>query len=74
MLYYYRSTKSAQQMRPFWERRNYWYPTWNVERDSRDMQIDYIRVYDFDPTDTAQWHWYNGGSAAPVSNFLYNGQ
>ena len=33
------------QMRPFWEARDYWLPTWNVQTDDRALQIDYIRVY-----------------------------
>ena len=54
-------------MRPFWERRLDWLPTWNMQTDSRDMQIDYIRVYDFDPT---AHHSNKGDDAATVCNSL----
>jgi hypothetical protein len=34
------------QMRPFWEKRTDWLPTWNnVETEDNAMRIDYIRVY-----------------------------
>lgn len=43
-----RSTKDEIQMKPFWEKRDEWYPTWNKTREefSDAMQVDYIRVYD----------------------------
>jgi hypothetical protein len=33
------------QMRPFWENREHWLPTWNIETEDNAMRIDYIRVY-----------------------------
>jgi len=41
-------TKDEIQMKPFWEKRDEWYPTWNKSREefSDAMQVDYIRVYD----------------------------
>ena len=33
------------QMRPFWEERTNWLPTWNIETEDNAMRIDYIRVY-----------------------------
>ena len=32
-------------MRPFWEQRNSWLPSWKADTDQNAMQIDYIRVY-----------------------------
>ncbi|XP_059351568.1 beta-1,3-glucan-binding protein-like [Daphnia carinata] len=36
------------QMRPFWEKRMNWLPTWNSESEDNTMRIDYIRVYALD--------------------------
>ncbi|KAK4010861.1 hypothetical protein OUZ56_019989 [Daphnia magna] len=36
------------QMRPFWEKRMDWLPTWNPETEDNAMRIDYIRVYAVD--------------------------
>jgi beta-glucanase (GH16 family) len=33
------------QMRPFWENRGQWLPTWNAGTEDNAMQVDYIRVY-----------------------------
>jgi beta-glucanase (GH16 family) len=39
------STTGYPQMRPFWEARNNWLPTWNASTENNALQIDYIRVY-----------------------------
>lgn len=52
------STKSNQQMLPFWEGRDDWFPTWNAQSDDNAMQVDYIRVYDFDPDAIGNYYWY----------------
>lgn len=46
-----RSTKKEVQMKPFWESRNEWLPTWNKDSSeiTNSLQVDYIRVYDLDP-------------------------
>ena len=66
-----RSSKKKEQMRPFWEKRHEWLPTWNKlrrgEEVSNALQVDYIRVYEYAPTnympvyDTTDWHWYLWG-------------
>ena len=33
------------QMKPFWESKNEWLPTWNADTEDNAMQVDYIRVY-----------------------------
>ena len=45
-----RSTKKEIQMKPFWESRNEWLPTWNQDSSeiTNSLQVDYIRVYDLD--------------------------
>ena len=57
-----RSTKKKQQMLPFWEKKHEWFPTWNAHQQGDDisnaLQVDYIRVYEYDPNDTADWYWY----------------
>jgi len=39
------SSSSWPQMRPFWEKRSEWLPTWNAGTEQNAMAIDYIRVY-----------------------------
>jgi len=67
----FRSSKEKKQMRSFWEKRREWLPTWNKlragEKVSNALQVDYIRVYEYAPTnympvyDTTDWHWYLWG-------------
>lgn len=48
-------------MLPFWEKRHEWLPTWNLHRGddpTNALQVDYIRVYEYDPYDTIDWYWY----------------
>ncbi|KAK4020527.1 hypothetical protein OUZ56_002493 [Daphnia magna] len=55
------STRTKQQMLPFWEKRHEWLPTWNLHRGddpTNALQVDYIRVYEYDPYDTIDWYWY----------------
>jgi hypothetical protein len=40
------SRNSSHPMQDFWERRNWWLPTWDEE--DRAMRVDYIRVYCYD--------------------------
>lgn len=48
-----RSSKAKVQMRPLWETRGQWYPTWmRGPGISNALQVDYIRVYEL-PT---SWH------------------
>jgi beta-glucanase (GH16 family) len=37
------------QMRPFWEAKTDWLPTWNAASEDNAMQVDYVRVYGCDP-------------------------
>ena len=57
-------------MLSFWQKRKEWLPTWNNLRQREDvsnaLQVDYIRVYEYDPTkrvtdDTTDWFWYLWG-------------
>lgn len=47
-------------MLPFWEKRHEWLPTWSQRGDevSNALQVDYIRVYEYDPNDISDWYWY----------------
>lgn len=36
---------SDRAMKQFWEGRRQWEPTWKLNTDDRDFQIDYVRVY-----------------------------
>lgn len=36
-------------MKPFWEARADWLPTWNAATEDNAMHIDYVRVYGCDP-------------------------
>jgi hypothetical protein len=61
-------------MLPFWEKRHEWLPTWNLQHGdgvSNALQVDYIRVYEYDPNDTVDWYWYQRGLA---SNSLVDSQ
>lgn len=62
-------------MLPFWEKRHEWLPTWNLQQGSNDasnaLQVDYIRVYDYDPNETTDWYWYQRDLA---SNSLFESQ
>jgi hypothetical protein len=40
------SRTSPHPMQDFWERRDWWLPTWDEE--GRAMKVDYIRVYCYD--------------------------
>ena len=58
-------------MLPFWEKKHEWLPTWNLQKGgdvSNALQVDYIRVYDYDPTDAIDWYWYQ---RSLVSNSLF---
>lgn len=38
-------------MKPFWEKRDEWLPTWNqdsMDPLSNSLRVDYIRVYELD--------------------------
>jgi len=52
------SRKSKQQMLSFWQKRDEWYPTWNAHSEDNALQVDYIRVYDLDLSNTGNYHWY----------------
>lgn len=57
----FRRRNDPQQMFSFWERRNDWLPTWssrNKEDVTNALQVDYIRVYDYDPNSRGSWYWY----------------
>ncbi|XP_057370125.1 beta-1,3-glucan-binding protein-like isoform X1 [Daphnia carinata] len=42
------STADTVQMKPFWEARNQWYPTWTRNPEDSHMLVDYIRVWSLD--------------------------
>ena len=39
------SRNDSVQMKPFWQARDQWLPTWNASTDDNAMKVDYIRVY-----------------------------
>jgi len=39
------SSANSLQMKPFWENKNQWYPTWNRQVNDSHMLVNYIRVY-----------------------------
>jgi len=50
--------KSATAMRDFWEAKDNWYPTWDVESENNALQVDYVRVYALDMNNIGNYHWY----------------
>lgn len=38
-------TTDRIQMKPFWEKRHEWLPTWSVDTEDSAMQVDYVRVF-----------------------------
>ena len=48
------SRNDTIQMKPFWEVKDQWLPTWNATTEDNAMKIDYIRVYSF--------HWFGNES------------
>jgi len=62
------SRQSKQQMLSFWQKRNEWYATWNAHSENNALQVDYIRVYDLDLSNTGNYHWYQTDETNSINN------